>query len=87
LDIKIDFQHTHEGSNFGHLPEQSLWLRDPDGMLLNIVVSESAGQSRDAVKLNHPERRFIALLSAGRLIAMWMRAPESWGMCSNFQRM
>jgi hypothetical protein len=38
LDIKIDFQHTYEGSNFGHLPEQSLWLRDPDGMLLNIVV-------------------------------------------------
>ena len=65
LDIKIDFQHTHEGSNFGHSPEQSLWLRDPDGMLLNIVVSESAVQSRDAVKLNHPGEAFHRIAERG----------------------
>jgi len=65
VDKKMDFQHAHEGSNFGHSPEQSLWLRDPDGMLLNIVVSESAGQSRDAVKLNHPGEAFHRIAERG----------------------
>ena len=51
---KIDFHHVHLDANYDQVQGESLWLHDPDGTLLHIVVAPSASQSRDAVKLNHP---------------------------------
>ena len=33
---------------------EGLWLRDPDGVLINLRAAEAAPQTRPAVELNHP---------------------------------
>jgi catechol 2,3-dioxygenase-like lactoylglutathione lyase family enzyme len=43
----------HE-SQFCTSSPNDIWLRDPDGTLLQIIVANTAEQIRTAVKLNHP---------------------------------
>ena len=64
-DQNIDSHRFHQGTNFVPDADQSLWLHDPDGMLINIVVTESVGQSREAIKLNHPGAVFHRIAERG----------------------
>lgn len=38
-----------------------IWLRDPDGILINIVAAEEARQSRPAVEINNPGQPYARL--------------------------
>ena len=66
---KIVFHHSHADlitdSHFEEKPQESLWLHDPDGTLLHIVVADSAEQTRAAVRLNHPGEAFHRIGSRG----------------------
>jgi len=44
---------------------EGVWVRDPDGILLNIRVAEEAPQSRPAVEINNPGQAYARLARRG----------------------
>ena len=59
-DLPLPMQHlaSHDivlEAAPAHAPDRGIWLRDPDGMLLNIRAAERAEQKRPAVEINNPK--------------------------------
>ncbi len=48
-----------------HAPEGGIWLRDPDGILLNIRIAEAAEQTRPAVEINNPGTHYHRVARRG----------------------
>jgi len=47
------------------IENNGLWFRDPDGILVNIIVAEPAPQTRPAVELNNPGTQYARLARRG----------------------
>lgn len=44
---------------------EGIWLRDPDGILLNIIAAEPVPQTRPAVEINNPGQAYARLARRG----------------------
>ena len=55
---QIELYEPEMESKYLKKSKKEIWLRDPDGTLLQIIVAEPAQQSRPAFKLNHPGEVF-----------------------------
>lgn len=42
-----------------------IWVRDPDGILVNVVVADPAPQTRPAVEINNPGQPYVRLARRG----------------------
>lgn len=49
----------------GGAPSDGFWLRDPDGVLLNVRAADEAPQQRPAVPINNPGQPYLRLARRG----------------------
>ena len=50
----------------GGVENNGLWFRDPDGVLVNIIVAEPQPQTRAAVEINNPGTEYLRKAAAAR---------------------